>query len=234
MDIFGTALMDYWHGRATENITTYSSLEETDEIPLSYLFRTYEEMPELEQYALKKCEGKILDLGAGAGSHTLYLQENNHKVTALDISKGAAQVCRLRGIKKVCCEDFKQHTATYNTLLLLMNGTGLAGTLKGLGPFLNQLKKILLPKGQILIEGTDILYMFKSNEADGGVWVPEHTDYYGEVTFTMVYKGQKTTPFLWLYLDYNTLARAAAYHGFSCELIFKGPQDNYLAQLKTL
>ena len=105
MDVFGNALLDYWNGIATENILTYSNLEDSDEIPLEYLFRDYKQMPVLEQKALSLCKGSILDLGAGAGSHSMYLQEKNKAVTALDISKGAAEVCRLRGIKNVFCEN---------------------------------------------------------------------------------------------------------------------------------
>lgn len=231
MDVFGNALLDYWNGIATENILTYSNLEDSDEIPLEYLFRGFKQMPALEKKALKNSKGAILDLGAGAGSHALYLQEQHKSVTALDISKGAAEVCRLRGIKNVFCENLFDHKLKYDTVLLLMNGTGLAGTLKGLGPFLEQLKKLLNPNGQILVEGTDILYMFESDEEDGGYWVPDQVDYYGELRFTMRYKDQTTSEFPWLYLDYNTLARAAQYHGFKTALVMEGPQDNYLAKL---
>ena len=231
MDVFGNALLDYWNGIATENILTHSNLGDTDEIPLDYLFRDYKQMPPLEKKALKCCKGSILDLGAGTGSHALYLQKQHKTVTALDISKGATEVCKLRGIETVLCEDLFDHNLKYDTILLLMNGTGLAGTLKGLGPFLEQLKKLLHPNGNIFIEGTDILYMFESDEEDGGYWVPNQVDYYGELRFTMRYKDQTTTEFPWLYLDYNTLARAAQYHGFETSLVMEGPQNNYLAKL---
>lgn len=235
MDIFGNALLDYLQQRETEDLITYSSLEEEDRIPLSYLFREYKQMPPLEQKALSLCRGKILDIGAGAGAHAVYLQKKGLDVTALDISSGAAEVCREQGISKVYCQDFKDPLPeTYDSLLLLMNGTGLAENLKGLGAFISRLKELLNPGGQILIEGTDILYMFESDQEDGGYWIPENTDYYGEVTFEMTYKGQTSAPFPWLYLDYNTLARAANYHGLDCELLVEGPSDNYLAKLTFL
>lgn len=235
MDIFGTALLDYWEQPSTQELITYSSLEEEDRIPLSYLFRSFEEMPPLEQKALRLSKGTVLDIGAGAGIHAQYLQEKGNSVSAVDQSKGATQVCLKRGIKKVYCQDFMEPLPeTYDTLLLLMNGTGLAGNLKGLGPFLDRLKSLLNPDGQILIEGTDILYMFESDETDGGYWIPEDKAYYGEVSFQMEYKGTKSKEFPWLYLDYNTLARAANYHGLACELIFEGPSDNYLAKLSKI
>jgi len=235
MDIFGDALLDYWQYKISLNIITHSSLEEQDIIPVDYLFRSYQKMPELEQKALGFCKGSVLDIGAGAGSHSLHLQEKGYKVTALDLSKGAVKVCELRGIKWVIQQDihtFASHS--YDTLLLLMNGTGLAGTLKGLGPFLDRLKPLLNKRGQILIEGTDILYMYESDRDDGGYWIPEHMAYYGETSFTMSYKGKTSDSFPWLYLDFNTLARAADYHGFDCKLVYEGPSDNYLAKLTLL
>ena len=66
--------MDYHHGNYTEDIKTYSSLDEEDVIPLPYLFRDFDEMPKLEQKALELAHGKVLDIGCGAGNHTLYLQ----------------------------------------------------------------------------------------------------------------------------------------------------------------
>jgi len=232
MDIFGDALLDYWHDNAPEDLITHSNLEEQDVIPMTYLFRDFKEMPKLEQKALALCKGSVLDMGAGAGSHSLYLQKKQHEVTAMDISKGAAAVCRLRGISTVSCQDlYAPHRQSYDSILMLMNGTGLAGTLKGLGAFLDRLKQLLNKEGQILIEGTDILYMYESDEEDGGYWIPEDLNYYGELTFTMSYKGESSLPFPWLYLDYNTLARAASYHGFKTELIVQGPTENYLARL---
>jgi SAM-dependent methyltransferase len=235
MDIFGNALLDYWQDKISQNIITHSSLEEQDIIPVDYLFRSYKKMPELEQKALSFCKGSVLDIGAGAGSHSLYLQEKGYKVTAIDLSKGAAEVCKLRGIQSVIQQDIYTYASpSYDTLLLLMNGTGLAGTLQGLGPFLDHLKSLLNKGGQILIEGTDILYMYESDQEDGGYWIPEYMVYYGETNFTMSYKGKASDSFPWLYLDFNTLARAAEYHGFSCKMVYEGPSDNYLAKLTHL
>ena len=70
-DIFGNALLDYQNGHYTEDIITFSSLDEKDVIPLPYLFRDFDTMPLLEQKALELCNGEILDIGCGAGSHSL-------------------------------------------------------------------------------------------------------------------------------------------------------------------
>lgn len=230
-DLLGTALVDYVNNNYTEDLKTYSSLDEEAVMPLPYLFRTFEEMPMLEQKALELSKGSILDIGCGAGSHSLWLQNNNHKVTALDTSPGAIAVCKKRGIAHCVESEFLTlATGTYDTLLLLMNGIGIAGKLKHLPDYLTHFKKLLKPGGKVLLDSSDIIYMFDQDE-DGGYWTPGNVDYYGEVSFTFSYKNQIGPKFDWLYLDFNTLAYYAETHGFTCELLAEGEHYDYLAKL---
>lgn len=230
-DIFGNAILDYQLGTYTEDIKTYSSLDEEDVIPVPYLFRTYKAMPPLEKKALKLCKGSILDIGSGAGSHSLYLQEKGFDVTALDHSHGAVRACKLRGIEKVVESDLYDFKGQkFDTLLMLMNGIGIVGKLKNLDKFFNHIKTLLKPGGQLLLDSSDIIYMFEEDE-DGGYWLPDTGNYYGEVTFTMEYKKKKTDEFPWLYIDYNTLQRAAQSSNFNCELVSEGEHYDYLAKL---
>ncbi|WP_222984846.1 class I SAM-dependent methyltransferase [Flagellimonas meishanensis] len=230
-DVFGKALMDYHAGNYTEDIITFSSLDEKDCIPLPYLFRDIGEMPALEQKALDLAHGKVLDIGCGAGSHALYLQEKGLEVTALDSSAGAIHVCKKRGVASTNNQSILDYAeGSFDTLLLLMNGIGLAGSLKNLDAFLMHLASLLRPNGQILLDSSDIIYMFEQEE-DGGYWIPSDVDYYGEVTFVMEYKNQKTAPFPWLYIDYDTLRNKCLANNLSCELILLGPHYDYLAKL---
>lgn len=232
-DVFGTALLDYQKGDYTEDIITFSSLDEEDTIPLPYLFRKYGDMPVLEQRALELCKGNILDIGCGAGSHSLHLQNKGNQVTALDSSVGASKVCRLRGVKNVensNIYDFSKEK--FDTLLLLMNGIGIVGKLKNLNPFFAHLKTLLNPGGEILLDSSDIIYMFDEDD-DGGRWVPDSGAYYGEVEFNMRYKGYKSEPFFWLYVDYRTLKAAVLASGLACELVIKGEHFDYLARIWT-
>ena len=229
-DIYGKALLDYQNNNYSEDITTYSSITEDDVMPLPYLFRTFKDMPSIEQTALKNCKGSVLDIGAGAGSHSLYLQKKGKEVTALDISNGATEVCTSRGIEKVLNDDiWSIKNKKYDTLLALMNGTGICGKLNNLAPFLNHLKTLLNKNGQILIDSSDIIYMFE--DENGEHWINSDQDYYGEVNFQMGYKNEKTTIFDWLYVDYNTLQRCANYNGFHCEILEEGEHYDYLAKL---
>src|SRR5687768_11808684 len=123
-DPMGLALEAYLNGDKTATIKVISSIAEDDKIPVSYLFRSFNEMPELEQMALEACRGKVLDIGAGAGSHALYLQEKGFNVKAFDISEKAVNVMAALGVLQPEARDFWQFEPgeKYDTLLLLMNG----------------------------------------------------------------------------------------------------------------
>jgi SAM-dependent methyltransferase len=230
-DLFGKAILDFQTNNNPENIITETSISDEDEMEVSYLFRNYDEMPQLEKTALNLCKGTILDVGCGAGSHSLYLQnEKNLVVKAIDISETAVRACELRGVKNVEAVDVLELSdVKYDTILLLMNGTGIFGTLLEISKYLIKLKSLLAPNGQILIDSSDLIYMFDDAE-DGGKWIPDN-GYYGELTFTITYKNETEDSFPWLYLDYNTLQNAAYANGLQCELIEEGENYDYLARL---
>lgn len=226
----GRAIWDYFHNENPEDLQTETSISELDELPVKYLFRDFEEMNKIEKKALKLSHGKVLDIGAGAGSHSLYLQnERNLDITALDISPKAIQVCQLRGIKKAVAHNMLEFSGeTYDTILLLMNGTGIFQSLKVIDVYLKKLHSLLNKNGQILIDSTDILYMFDQDE-DGGVLIPAN-GYYGELDYIVHYKGESENPIKWLYLDFNTLKNAAENNGFTIEKVLQD-EDSYLAKL---
>lgn len=230
-DLFGKAILDYQTNNSPEDIVTETSISETDEMSVAYLFRSHDDMPKLEQKALQLASGKILDVGCGAGSHSLYLQnERDFDVTPIDISEKAIEACQLRGLKKARVLDIlKLENETFDTIILLMNGTGIFGTLQQMPKYLQQLKSLLNKGGQILLDSSDIIYMFDDDD-DGGKWIPSD-GYYGELTFTVSYKNEKEDSFPWLYLDYNTLQNAAHANGLQCELIIEGEHYDYLARL---
>ncbi|UZT97793.1 class I SAM-dependent methyltransferase [Chryseobacterium fluminis] len=229
-DLMGKAIHDYFHNENPEDLQTETSISELDELPVHYLFREFSEMNEIEQKALSLSQGKVLDIGAGAGSHSLYLQnEMGLDVTALDISPKSIEVCRSRGVKKAVSENMLHFSGeTFDTILLLMNGTGIFQSLTVIDLYLRKLSSLLNPKGQILIDSTDILYMFDRDE-DGGVYIPAE-GYYGELDYTVHYKGESEDPIKWLYLDYNTLKNAAENNGLAIEKVLQD-EDSYLAKL---
>ena len=211
------------------------------------MFRDSAEMPSIEKVALKKCKGKTLDVGCGAGSHSLLLQKRGLEVTAMDVSKGACEVAKKRGVNDVLFGNVLElRNAKFDTLLLLMNGTGIFGKLANVSDALMHLKTLLNKDGQILIDSSDLIYMYEDDEIEQseqtddisanatdkpkGVWVPgDH--YYGELSFTMKYKKIQTAPFSWLYLDETLFETAAIANGFNFEILERGDHYDYLARL---
>ena len=228
-DLFGKALLDFYNGNTSEDIITSTNISEEDTLPLDYLFREYTEMPKIEKEALKLAKGHILDVGCGAGSHSLYLQEKGENVKAIDLSKGAIEVCKKRGVLNAELLPILEEKETFDTILLLMNGTGIFQTLKALPEYLTHLKSLLNTNGQILIDSTDIKYMYE--DEDGGFWQDLNSGYYGELDYFLKYKDEEESPMKWLYLDFSTLVIACASVGLSCEKVAEGEHFDYLAKL---
>jgi SAM-dependent methyltransferase len=225
-DVLGQALSDYHHGLPAAKLWINNKYGPREEMLVSIYFRKAEEIPELEWIALQRCHGKILDIGAGAGSHALALVQMGHDITALDSSPLAVGVMKERGVEKIICQDFFElNIGSFDTLLLMMNGIGLAGTLSGLRLFLAHARKLIRPGGQLLFDSSDIAYMYEGE-------IPEMEDYYGEILYQYEYKRQKSDWFRWLFIDRNTLTETARSEGWSTELLFEDDYDQYLVSLR--
>ncbi len=230
-DVIGKALIDYHNGNYTEDIITISSVAGMDLMSLPYLFRSYDKMPVIERTALDLCKGSVLDVGCGSGSHALYLQEKNHAVKAIDISKGAIEVCKLRGVHTAEVQNINHlKNEKFHTILLLMNGIGICGKINNLSSFLNHLKSLLFSDGQILLDSSNVVYMFDEKEHS----INKNEDYYGEVSYTMEYKNIESKAFNWLFVDYDTLQEYALQNGLQCQLVIEGEHNDYLAKITLL
>jgi len=228
-DIFGKALLDYCNGNYSEDLITSTNISDDDVLPLPYLFRDFSDMPKLEQKALKLARGTVLDVGCGAGNHALWLQQKRLDVKAIDSSKGAIDVSKKRGVLNTELKPLLEETETFDTILLLMNGTGIFQELAQVSNYLKHLKSLLEPNGQILIDSSDISYMYRDD--DGGQWMDLNQGYHGELDYFISYKGVKEVPMKWLYLDFKTLETACLTVGLQCKKIMDGAHFNYLAQL---
>lgn len=230
-DPMGAAIRDYHLRGKAARLRVMSSMFDEDEMPVDHLFRTFDDMPHLEQKALNMAYGKVLDIGAGAGCHALTLQERGMDVKAIDISPLSCEVMKERGIKDVECVNLfcKQLQGKYDTLLLLMNGTGIAGKLSQLPALLNRLKELLSEEGQILIDSSDLKYIYENE--DGSMDIDLNAPYYGEVDYQMQYRDIKGEPFDWLYTDPMLLASVSKQCGLQCQIIEQGEHYDYLAKL---
>ena len=228
-DPTGRAIAEYWKTKTADRLRVFSPMFEEDEIPLTTLFRSYESMPEIERKALDMAKGRVLDVGAGAGCHSLVLQEKGMDVTAIDISPLSVETMKERGVKKVLELDFFTLEGQYDTILMLMNGIGIVGTLERMPEFFRQLDKILAPGGQVLCDSSDISYVFEDEE--GMIDIPNEMDYYGEHSFQMQYKDTIGEPFNWLYIDADTLKQKADRCGYAVEVVAEGEHYDYLARI---
>ncbi|ETZ19097.1 bifunctional 2-polyprenyl-6-hydroxyphenol methylase/3-demethylubiquinol 3-O-methyltransferase UbiG [Pedobacter sp. V48] len=225
MDVFGAALKDQFTKPPAETLWVHNSYDEPEEMPVDVYFRGEDEMPELELKALELCKGKILDVGAGVGSHALILQKRGLNVTGMDISAPAVTIMRQRGLKQAIEGNILTYKEdTYDTLLFMMNGIGLTGSIAGLRAFLKHVKHLLKPGGQLVFDSSDLSYLYQE--------IPFPLNgYYGEVSFRYEYKSIKGNWFKWVYVDQKTLKDLAQQSGWDAEIIFEDDHDQYLARL---
>ncbi|WP_148372377.1 class I SAM-dependent methyltransferase [Bacteroides bouchesdurhonensis] len=233
-DPMGAAIADYFNHRKADRSRVFSSLFDEDEIPVKQLFRSMQVMPLLERAALQMAKGHILDVGAGSGCHALALQEMEKEVCAIDISPLSVDVMKKRGVKDCRLINLFDETFTesFDTILMLMNGSGIIGKLGNMPAFFQRMKRILRPNGCILMDSSDLRYLFE--EEDGSMLIDLAGDYYGEIDFQMQYKEIKGEPFDWLYVDFQTLSLYASECGFKAELVKEGKHYDYLAKLSII
>ena len=229
-DPMGAAIYDYHKTGKADTLVVRSSMFDDDEIPVADLFRTFRDMPRLEQIALEMAQGRILDVGAGSGCHSLELLKMGKEAVAIDISPLSVNVMLERGVpaRQVNFYD-PAFDERLDTVLMLMNGTGIIGNLDNIGQFFERLKALLQPEGCVLIDSSDLRYLFE--EEDGSIMIDLADEYYGQLDYQMQYKSVVGEPFDWLYLDFNTLAYYAEENGFKAEVVAEGDHYDYLARL---
>lgn len=230
-DPMGQAIADYHHHGKAAKLRVFSSQFEEDEIPVRQLFRTFADMPSIEQTALRLAQGQILDVGAGSGCHSLALQQMDKQVTAIDISPLSVEVMAARGVGQVFHANLFDpcFSGAFDTVMMLMNGSGIVGRLEALPEFFLRMKQLLRPGGCVLMDSSDLRYLFE--DEDGSFAIDLAAGYYGEVDFQMQYRQIKGDAFDWLYIDPQTLSYHAHQSGFEVELLQEGSHYDYLARL---
>ena len=226
-DPLGAMLKDYYRGNIDVFLNVWSDTMEMSAMRGAHMFRQFSEMDELEKIALGACRGRVLDAGAGSGCHSLILQEQGLKVDAIDISPGCVEVMTERGVLSAAlCDVFAPFLNGYDTVLMLMNGTGICGNLSGLNIFLQNLESLLAKGGQLIIDSTDMTEASAENGEQ-----PATESYCGETQLVMIYKGLRSDPFNWLYIDFPLLHTIATFHGLQCKKLFEGEAGQYLARI---
>lgn len=224
-DLHGKAILDYYKGEEARPLTIHNNYGEPEDMPVEVFFREEPDLSTLEHLALIECRGKVLDMGAGAGAHALILASRGFDVYAIENSPGCVEVMQKSGVKQVIFEDFYKHKAQYDTVLILMNGLGLAGKLENVPAFLEHCFSMLRPGGQILVDSSDISYLY-----DEGVVRPAH--YYGEVRYAYEYRKERGDWFDWVYVDQDSLAQIANDMELDLEILITDEFDQYLARIR--
>lgn len=227
----GAAISDYFKNGTAGRLRVFSSMFDEDEIPVAHLFREEDEMNEIEITALNTSKGRVLDVGAGTGCHSLALQDRGLDVTAIDVSPLSVEVMQKSGVIDARLLNFYNDTldTKFDTILLLMNGSGIIGKIDNMSRFFRRVDQILADAGQVLMDSSDLIYLFEDEEGFANINLAG--EYYGEVDFCMQYKNIKGDYFDWLYIDFETLSYHADNNGFKAELIKQGEHYDYLARI---
>ncbi len=234
----GLAIRDYAAGDLRATITATRSDGAVYPMPACGFFRTPRAFPSLEKLAIRECVGRVLDIGAGAGCHTLALQARGHIVTALDISPDAVRVMRGRDVKDARTVDVfhfdpekrKGHEAPYDTLLMLMNGIAIAKTLPGLRRYLRRVRRWIPADGRLLLDSMDV----RKDDGYGRHALTESRKagrYFGEIRYRFAYGGRTGPFFPALFVDSRTLLREARAVGWRGQVLYEEDDGSYLARL---
>ena len=228
-DPLGAMMLDYLDGHRSVCAKVDSTTFSMSTMPAKTMFRTYSEMDDLEHEALHLCKGRVLDVGAGSGCHSLYLQERNVVVDALDISPGCIKVMEQRQVKNPIHNNlFSMENGTYTTILMLMNGLGICGSLDGLNLFLQYVQTLLTEDGQVIADSIDLRLLYNDEDEENDL--SDDSDY-GETEFVITYNTIISEPFKWIYVGFSTLQMLAEYNGLECQQVVTGENGRYLARM---
>jgi len=234
-DLFGKALLDFLDGEdAVASIERDDGFTESERI--SSYFRRYAEFEECEKKALEHAKGRVLDIGVGAGRVALHLQDRGLDVVGLDISEGALEVCRRRGVRSVmnmsACE-LSLDKASFDTAVAFCNNFGLCGAPDRVLAMLKALRRVLSRDGVFLAGSVDPLNTTR----------PEHLRYHkdnvargrlpGHVTIRQRYAGQVGEWFDLLLARPSDMSSLCEKSGWRIEKLYMSPAPSpaYVAVL---
>lgn len=232
MEPYGLALKDFYDGNKNVKIVFHRDDGLKEEAPLSFYFRSENNFTLIGKQADKLCQGRVLDIGAGVGPHSLTLQKYGFDVLAIDISPHACEIMKKRGVLNVMCSTvYDLKDVTSDTILLMGRSIGFVEDLRGLKKFLNYCRDLLNSGGIILLDSIDVqqttnqihLAYQKENLKLGC--------YIGEIRLQIEYKGQLGEKFQILHVDPLTLTNSANEMGWSCDILLREKNGGYLAKI---
>ncbi len=231
-DILGNALLDYLEGNKNAELTLFNHMKFNNDytitgkerIPVSSFYKEEDDLLEVEKHVLNQCYGKVLDIGAAAGSHSLILMEKGIDIYSLDISPGAVEVMKRRGLKNVHCDDINKFKSTaFDTLVFFGNNHGLFGSIKKLDEFFLNCK-LLKSNSQILIASPYVKIPINNYDTE---YYPQYMEY----NMRLEYKGESTKDFKWFMVEPVYLINYFKRHKWTVETKYYQQEKTCLIRL---
>jgi len=230
MKPYGLALSDYDKGNLSATLIIYRDDGWREELSVSGFFRQPQEY-DLERTALDLCYGHVLDVGAGSGIHTLFLQERGVVVCAIDVSPEAVQIMRRRGVLDIRQADVLSfEDGEFDTVIMMGHGIGVVEDMAGLSSFLKHAPRLLKPSGQILLTSLDVRVTNNPTHLEYQKGNLDSGRYFGEIRMQFEYRSIRGPLFGWLHIDAETLSSYASKTGWNCDVVQRQPDGNYLAR----
>jgi SAM-dependent methyltransferase len=227
------AMMDYFKGEKDNLISIIREDGFENKIPVSFLYGNSERFSLIDDKALSMCRGRVLDVGAGSGNHSLFLQQEGFEVYALEILPALIKILRLRGLSNVMESDVIQlENGNFDTVVMLGHGLGIAQDLSGLNALLQKLKSLITREGYILCDSLDVTKTDIPENLEYQKHIERLGRYRGEIRFRFKYKDSAGSLIKWLHVDLDTLSEVAFRNDMLCKLVYTDLDGNYLAQLK--
>jgi SAM-dependent methyltransferase len=225
------AMLDYWRGDAEGGCAIHRDDGYSYLVPVAAFFAG-PPFNALEQLAMERSTGRVLDVGACVGRHSLFLQEHGCQVTAIELEPTLVDIMSERGVREPLAGSvFSLAGRQFDTMLMLLNGFGLVGTPDGADAFFEHTRQLLSPGGQILCDSVDVRQTTK----------PTHLAYQeanircgrpaGQRRYWMEYRGRRGEPFNWLHMDFDGLRDIARRHDRSAEMLAREEDGHYLARI---
>ncbi len=233
-DAIGHGMLEYYStGKAMEIIE-----RDDGHFNVSEGFAAYFSEPDLwpDRYkeALKHVHGRVLDIGCGAGMHTLYLQEQGVSVTAVDNSPKAIEVCRLRGVKDariLPITKISRHIEPFDSIIMLGNNFGLFANPQRAKRLLQRFNNLTFPGGTLIAESYD---PYQTED-------PDHLAYHklniqrgrmaGQVRLRVRFRKHKTDWFDYLFVSQDEMLQILEGTGWQLNRFIESTTPAYIAIL---
>ena len=231
-DPYTDALADYLNGKHDATILVLRDDGYTQEMHIEEFFTRQTEFSDLECVALEHCNGRVLDVGAGAGRHSLELQRRGLEVCAIDVSPAAVDIMKKRGVMDARCgELYDFEYLQFDTLLFMMNGIGIVGSLEGLERLLACFDHFIAAGGHMIFDswdfrntGKEIHQIYYGKSAIG-------LPYPGETRYRLQYNDVIGLPINWLFIDSDTLSMIVSKNDLKCRILGRNDKGQFLAEL---